>query len=372
MYRTNYVEIDASAITGNARALCRILAPGSGLMAVVKADGYGHGGPLAARAALRGGAAMLAVATAEEGEALRNAGIGAPVLVLGNVEPAGAEAAARLRLAQTVCDRAGVAALEKAARALGTRVPVHLKLDTGMARLGVRDTGEAVALAKAIAESEWLGYAGLFTHFACADDPDDAYTRMQRRRFADMLRAIEGAVGLPPIRHAANSAATLRFPETHFELVRAGIALYGAPPVACDVALRPAMRWVTRASMVKDLPRGACVSYGATYTARRPMRLMVLPVGYADGYRRALSGRAQVLVRGRRAPIVGAVCMDMCMADVTGVPGCEAGDEVVLLGRQGGAYITADQLAGWMDSIAYEALLAPGARVPRIARGEAP
>jgi len=368
VYRTNYAEIDESAITHNAQALLRALTPGTGLMAVVKANGYGHGGPLAARAALRGGACMLAVAIPEEGEALRQAGIGAPVLVLGTVEPSGAEAAARLGLAQTVCDRAGVKALEKAAQTQQTRVSVHLKLDTGMARLGVRDAVEAVALARAISESQWLGYDGVFTHFACADDPSDAYTRMQQDCFADMLSAIERSVGLPHYRHAANSAAALRFPQAHFELVREGIALYGAPPVACDAPLRPAMRWVTRAAMVKDLPQGACVSYGATFTARRPTRLMVLPVGYADGYRRSLSNRAQVLVRGRRAPIVGIVCMDMCMADVTDVPGCEAGDEVVLLGEQESDCISAAELAGWMGTIAYEALLAPSARVPRIKR----
>jgi len=368
VYRLNYVEIDESAIANNARAVLQALAPGTRLMAVVKANGYGHGGPLAARAALRGGACMLAVATAEEGEALRQAGIGAPVLVLGNVEPSSAEAVARLGLAQTVCDQAGVEALEKAARALRKQASVHLKLDTGMARLGVRDTVEAVALARAIAESQWLGYDGVFTHFACADGPNDAYTHMQQQCFADMLAAIQGAVGLPSLRHAANSAAALRFPQTHFEMARVGIALYGAPPGANDVALRPAMRWVTRASMVKELPVGACVSYGATFTTERPTRLMVLPVGYADGYRRALSGRAQVLVRGRRAPIVGVVCMDMCMADVTDVPGCAVGDEVVLMGVQGQENISADELAGWMDTIAYEALLAPSARVPRIQR----
>ena len=368
MYRTNYVEIDESAITHNTRALLGALTPGTGLMAVVKANGYGHGGPLAARAALRGGASMLAVAIPEEGEALRQADIDAPVLALGTVEPSAAEAVVRLGLTQTVCDWAGVEALEKAARTMRKRVSVHLKLDTGMARLGVRDTLEAVALARAIAQSEWLRYDGVFTHFACADDPNDEYTRMQQACFSDMLSTIEGAVGLPPLRHAANSAAALRFPQTHFDLARVGIALYGAPPVACDVPLLPAMRWVTRAAMVKDLPRGACVSYGATFTAQRDTRLMVLPVGYADGYRRALSNRAQVLVRGRRAPIVGIVCMDMCMADVTDVPGCGLGDEVVLLGQQGDDCICADELAGWMGSIAYEALLAPSARVPRVSR----
>lgn len=369
MYRTNYVEIDEAAIAGNARALCRVIRPGAALMAVVKADGYGHGGALAARAALRGGASMLAVATAEEGEALREEGIVAPVLVLGNVEPNSAGAAVRLGLDQTVCDRPGIAALEEAARTLGKRVPVHLKLDTGMGRLGVRDPGEAAALAQAIADADHLSFAGVFTHFACADDPSaDAYTRMQLGRFLDMLQVIRRSPGSSPLRHAANSAATLRFPQAHFDMVRVGIALYGAPPADPPALLRPAMRWVTRTSMVKNLPEGESVSYGAAFTARRPTRLMVLPVGYADGYRRSLGGRAQVLVRGRRAPIVGRICMDQCMADVTDVPDCMAGDEVVLLGAQETEVISADELAGWMGTIAYEALLAPSARVPRVRR----
>jgi len=371
VYRTNFLEIDGAAITDNAKALCRTLVPGTALMAVVKADGYGHGGPLAAKAALCGGAAMLAVATVEEGEELRGSGIGAPVLVLGNAEPSAAGAAVRLRLAQTVCDRAGVAAVEKAARGCGERASVHLKLDTGMGRLGARGSGEAASLAKVIAESGWLDYAGVYTHFACADDPDDAYTRAQHERFTGMLSVIGNAAGLPPLRHAANSAAALRFPYTHLDMVRAGIALYGEPPVECAFALRPAMRWVTRASAVKDLPEGACVGYGASYVTRRLTRLMVLPVGYADGYRRELGGRAQVLVRGRRAPVVGAVCMDQCMVDVTDVPGCAVGDEAVLLGGQGNERVSAGEFAGWLGSIPYEALLAPRSRVPRVPRENA-
>ncbi|MDR3050797.1 MAG: alanine racemase [Oscillospiraceae bacterium] len=362
-YRTNYLAIDPSALQHNLRALRACLTPGAAMMAVVKADGYGHGAITAARAALAGGADALAVALVEEGETLRLAGITAPILVLGLTEPAGAETAARLGLAQTVCDEASTSALAAAARKLGVRTAAHLKLDTGMGRIGVRDAARAAALATAILQNPHLTLAGVFTHFACADEPSVAYTDMQRARFARLLAA------LPPHQariHSANSAAFLRFPDTQADMVRCGIAFYGAPPVPTAVPLRQAMRWVTRAVYVKDLPAGESVSYGAAFTAQRSTRLMTLPVGYADGYRRCLAGRAQVLVRGRRAPVVGRVCMDQCMADVTDIPGCQAGDEVVLLGGQNGALISAEELAAWMGTVSYEAFLAPSGRVPKV------
>lgn len=365
LYRTNYVEIDPAAIAHNVREIRRALGPGVQMMAVVKADGYGHGAETAARAALAGGAERLAVATVEEAVALRECAISAPLLVLGNMEPQAAEAVARWQVAQTVCDGRGIRALQQAGAAQGLCVPVHLKLDTGMGRLGVRDPGAAQTLARTIADSSHLFLEGIFTHFACADEREEAYTRMQCARFVDMLTGLGQVLERLPIVHAANSAATLRFPFAHYDLVRTGIALYGAPPVGTLLDLRPAMRWVTAAVLVKDLPAEESVSYGATYTAGSPRRVMTLPVGYADGYRRVLGNRAHVLVRGRRAPVIGRVCMDQCMADVTEVPGCEAGDEVVLLGKQGEACITVGELASWMETIDYEVLLAPSSRVPR-------
>ena len=365
-YRTNRVEVDVSAIADNARALHALLKPGVRMMAVVKADGYGHGAAQVSRAALAGGADMLAVALAEEGEALREAGVEAPILVLGSVEARGAEAVSRLGLMQTVSDAREATLLGEAAARRNAPVPVHLKLDTGMGRLGVRDAEAACALAQAVLAQPALRLAGAFTHFACADAPDDAYTVLQRERFEAML-AVLAARGVPiPLRHAANSAAVLRFPWAQYDLVRCGIALYGAPPVATACVLRSAVRWVTRAALVKEIPAGEAVSYGATYRAQRPTRVMTLPVGYADGYRRALGGVAQVLVRGVRAPIIGRVCMDQCMADVTDVPGCAAGDEVVLLGSQGAQRIDVSEMAAWLNTIDYEVLLAPGARVPRV------
>ena len=365
-YRTNRLEVDLSAITGNARALCVLLQSGARMMAVVKANGYGHGALQTARAALSGGAHMLAVALAEEGEALREGGITAPILVLGSVEKQSAEAVARLGLAQTVSDAREVALLAKAASAQGVQVQVHLKLDTGMGRLGVRDAQAACSLAGAVSAQSALKLVGAFTHFSCADAPDTDETSRQRARFERMLAVLHTQGFSPILRHAANSAAFLRFAWAQYDVVRCGIALYGAPPVETPCALRSAVRWVTRAALVKQIGSGETVSYGADFRAERPTRVMTLPVGYADGYRRTLGGVAHVLVRGMRAPIIGRVCMDQCMADVTDVPDCAMDDEVVLLGTQAGQTISVSEFARWMGTIAYEALLSPSARVPRV------
>ena len=359
MYRTNYVEIDLEAVRHNARQMLARLSEGTRLMAVVKADAYGHGAVQVAQAALEAGASALAVAIPEEGECLRAAGIAAPILVLGGIEPDAAGAVVRCGLTQTVFDARAIAALSQAAQRLNRPARVHLKLDTGMSRIGVRTAAQAAALAQAADEAPGVRLVGAFTHFASADEEDASQTQQQIARFEDMLRAVEAVHGAPLLRHACNSAGIYRYPQAHYDMVRGGIALYGCAP---------AMRWTTRATFVKDLPAGERISYGGTYTAARDMRVMTVPVGYADGYRRAFSGRAQVLVRGRRAPVVGRVCMDQMMVDVTDVPGCAAGDEVVLLGAQGGEAISADEMAAWADTISYEILLAPSARVPRTYR----
>ena len=368
MYRTNYVEIDLEAVRHNARQMLARLSEGTRLMAVVKADAYGHGAVQVAQAALEAGASALAVAIPEEGECLRAAGIAAPILVLGGIEPDAAGAVVRCGLTQTVFDARAIAALSQAAQRLNRPARVHLKLDTGMSRIGVRTAAQAAALARAADEAPGVRLVGAFTHFASADEEDASQTQQQIARFEDMLRAVEAVHGAPLLRHACNSAGIYRYPQAHYDMVRGGIALYGCAPAPGIGGLRPAMRWTTRATFVKDLPAGERISYGGTYTAARDMRVMTVPVGYADGYRRAFSGRAQVLVRGRRAPVVGRVCMDQMMVDVTDVPGCAAGDEVVLLGAQGGEAISADEMAAWADTISYEILLAPSARVPRTYR----
>lgn len=368
MYRTNYVEIDLGAIRHNAGVMRARLSGGTRLLAVVKADAYGHGALAVSRAALEAGASMLAVAIPEEGEQLRAAGIAAPILVLGGIEPEAAEAVVRNRLTQTVFDAGTIDALSQAACRLGVPAQVHVKLDTGMSRIGVRSAADAARLALAADAAPGVQLTGAFTHFATADEPDATDTLSQIARFEEMTAAIAAVHPDPIVRHACNSAGIFRYLQAHYDMVRGGITLYGCVPSPDIAGVRQAMRWVTRAVYVKDLPAGARISYGGTFTAERPMRVMTVPVGYADGYRRAFSGKAQVLVRGRRARVVGRVCMDQIMVDVTDIPGCAAGDEVVLMGAQGEACITADELAAWADTISYEILLAPSGRVPRVYR----
>lgn len=376
MERKDYVEIDLTAIAHNTRVMCERLAPNTTLMAVVKADAYGHGAIQVAKATLEAGAGALAVAIPEEGVQLRAAGIDAPVLVLGGIEPDAAEAVVQNRLIQTVFDASTLRALSQAACQIGVRAQVHIKLDTGMSRIGLRDVQSVRALTHLAAELPGVELCGAFTHFATADADDResiAATNAQIARFEQLCAVIrEEAPAAQLTLHCCNSAGLFRYPQAHYDMVRGGIALYGYPPapgITGIPALRPALRWVTDGVFVKDLPAGAAVSYGGTFVAQRPMRVMTVPVGYADGYRRALSGGVGcVLVRGRRARVLGRVCMDQIMVDVTEIPGASAGDEVVLLGRQEKDEITAQEMADWLGTISYEVLLAPSARVPRVYR----
>lgn len=361
-YRENYREIDLEALRHNVRLLRGTVAEGTRLMAVVKADAYGHGSVQVSRAALSAGAEALAVALVEEGETLRQAGIRAPILVLGATGPREARGGVACGLTLTVCDAAMVRRVGEACRDLDRTGRVHLKLDTGMGRIGARTEDEVRRVLDALAEYPQVRLEGVFTHFADADGRDEAFTREQFRRFQAL------AALLPPgiTRHAANSAAIHRFAGMHLDMVRMGISMYGYPPVPTELPLRPVMRWRTEVTYVKDLLPGDTVSYGCAFRADRPMRVATVAVGYGDGYHRAASGRGAVLIGGRRAPILGRICMDQLMADVTDIPGVEPGDEAVLLGRQGEAFLSAEELAQWAGTISYEVLLAATGRVPRV------
>lgn len=366
MQRTNYCEIDLSAIKSNVQVMRDRLAPGVKFLAVVKANAYGHGAVPVAEAALEAGADMLAVAIPEEGLELRRAGIDAPILVLGGIEEEAALAVAAGDLTQTVFDEPRIRALSEAGERLARRVKLHLKLDTGMNRIGVRTREEAQALTRLIDSLPGVELTGCFTHMATADGDERAYTDAQLARFRELTDAIAQVHPAPITRHAANTASIFRFPEAQFDMVRGGIALYGYPPVPEAAGLRPAMRWIAHAVYVKTISPGDRVSYGGLFEAKRETVVMTVPVGYADGYRRALSGKGCVLVRGHRAPILGRVCMDQIMVDVTDIPGVQVGDEVVLLGQQDGETIDAEEMAAWLDTISYEVLCSPSARVPRI------
>ena len=355
--------VDPAQIERNMRAVCSAIPAGVRALAVVKADGYGHGGSVTACAALRGGASMLAVATADEGAALRQDGIGAPILVLGAVTGDEAETGVRNGLIQTVCSPEMVRLCEEAAAKLQKQAEVHLKIDTGMGRIGVRTEEEMQAVLGALREAPHVTLTGAFTHFADADGDEDGneYTREQFARFLSLTEGLPGII----IRHCCNSAAIHRFPEMCLDMVRAGISLYGYPPVKTELPLKPCMAWIATVSHVKEVPAGTYVSYGRTWQADRPVRLATVTCGYGDGYHRCASGKASVLIRGRRAEIVGRICMDQMMADVTGMEDVRPGDEVILMGEDGEERITAEDIARWSGTISYEVLLSAGSRVGR-------
>jgi len=361
-YRGTYIQVNLQAIAANTRTLKSAVAPTPHLMAVVKANAYGHGLVQVAKTALENGADWLGVAIPEEGEALRSTGVQSPILVLGAVNQKGAEASVQCHLTQAVFDRERVRLMENAAARQDAVAQVHIKCDTGMGRIGVRTEEELLAVLDEISKSPHVRLTGAFTHFSDADGEDEGYSLEQIARF-DRMRAL-----LPPgiLCHAAASAASLRFPQARYEMVREGIALYGCQPVENAPALQPALSWHTEVAYVKTVPPGSCVSYGRTFRAERETKIATLPVGYGDGYHRALSGRAYVLIGGKRCPVLGRVCMDQIMVDVSDVPerDCFLGAPCVLLGTQGNDAITAEELAAWAGTISYEMLLAATARVP--------
>ena len=367
-YRLTRLEIDLNVIARNARYLRAKTPAKAKIMAVVKADAYGHGAIEVSRTALENGADALAVAIPEEGAALREAGIDAPVLVLGGVNAAGAEADVQFGLTQTVYDARTVENLQSAAQRLGKSASAHLKIDSGMGRIGVRTPSEARSVLEALESAPRVKLTGAFTHFATADEAGgEAFEREQHERFMALAAPVKAAH--PEILlHCANSAAMLRAPEYAHDMVRAGVALYENPrfPGGEGEGLGEAMRWTAEAAYVKTVAPGETIGYGRAFTARRPTRVMTIEVGYADGYPRRMGNEAYALVRGQRAPVIGRVCMDQAMLDVTEIAHAEAGDEVVLLGAQGAQKITIRQLAQWMDVIDYEAMLAPAKRVPRV------
>ena len=347
--------------------LRRMIAPAPHMMAVVKANAYGHGLLPVAKTVLENGADWLGVAIPEEGEALRAAGIDAPILVLGGVNEKGAEASVRFGLTQAVFDVQRVNMLEDAAKRLGKRAQVHIKCDTGMGRIGVRDEGELQEVLSALEQSPHVTLSGAFTHFADADGKEESYSRMQMEIFERFKKMLPSDI----LFHGAASAAGARFPWARMDMVRQGISLYGCSPVPEAAGVKPALSWHTEIVHVKDLPKGASVSYGCTFTAKKDMIVATLPVGYGDGYHRCISGKGQVLIGGKRCPIIGRICMDQMMADVTHLDQdlARIGAPVVLLGRQENEEITAGELAGWAGTISYEMLLAATARVPVIYRG---
>jgi len=362
--RATRAVINLGAIRHNVSEIRRRIGNKRALMAVVKADGYGHGAVQVSQVALRSGADYLGVTTPEEGQQLREAGIDVPIMILGLIQPEEAYKVVNLRLTQAVSSLQLLEALDQEARKACTRVNVHVKLDTGMGRIGVRPD-EAVPFIRKVKSFENLNLEGLFSHFSTADERDKTFSKQQLRLFAKVLREVQLAGIEVPIKHIANSAAILDLPQSYYDMVRAGIMIYGLYPskeVSHSIELQPAMVLKTKVSAVKLVSAGTPVSYGRTFISRGKTTVATLPVGYADGYSRLLSNRGEVLIKGRRAPIIGSVCMDMCMVDISGMEGVQPGDEVIMFGKE----ISVDEVADKIGTINYEVVCAVSRRVPRI------
>lgn len=341
------------------------------VMPILKANAYGHGLVPVGRLLDRIGAPMLGVAYLEEGMRLRQQGVRTSILVLGGIVGEQIPRFLEHDLGLTASSVDKLRAIEEHAASLGTRAKVHLKIDTGMERIGVH-WYSALALLEASLACRHVDVEGIFTHFANADEADLAHAREQLERFESVL-SFYPRHGLPtPLRHAANSGALVQLPESHLDMVRPGILFYGARPSSAVPAIVPvkgALRWITRVVYFKVVGAGQPVSYGSTWAPSEATRVITLPVGYGDGYARALSNRAQVLVRGVPRPVVGRVCMDQLMVDLGPDGTAYNGDEVVLLGSQGEAAITVEALAEWGGTVPHEILVAINTRVPRVYRG---
>lgn len=367
--RPTRIRVDLDALSHNLRAL-RAQA-GVPVMGIVKANAYGHGLVPVARHLQAQGVEQLGVAFLEEGVALRQAGVHLPILVMGGIFGPQAAALIAHDLEITVSSLDKLRQVEAAAEALGRPATVHLKIDTGMERIGVHSYHAGPFIEAAVA-SRWCRVKGVYSHLACADEPDSPMTAQQLERFLEACAHFE-RIGAPmPLRHLANSGGVLHFPATHLDMVRPGIALYGVlpdPASRATVALRPVLSLVSQVVYFKVVPAGQPVSYGATWAPATDTRLVTVPIGYGDGFPRALSSRGEVLVRGQRHPIVGRICMDQFMVDIGPAGTAYNEDEVVLIGHQGGQAIRCEDVAQAAGTIPYEILVGLNGRIPREYRG---
>jgi alanine racemase len=368
--RPVWAEIDIDTLTHNIGEVRRVTETSAEVMAVVKANAYGHGAVQCSRVFLENGAKSLAVATLNEALELRGAGVEAPILILGYTPVEHFGEILKWGVTPTIYTVEGARALADAAKSAGTEVKAHVKIDTGLGRIGFLPSDESLNALEDIARLPSLELEGIFTHFAVAEAEDKEYTRRQFEAFLGFTERLEVRGISPPMRHVSNSAAIIDLPEYSLEAVRPGSMLYGLYPsdeVDTDrVDLRPSMTLRARLSNVKVVPPGTGISYGLTYTTSAESIIGSLPVGFADGYSRALSNRAEVLVRGKRASVVGRVCMDQCMVDLTGFQGAGIGDDAVLFGGGVKGAPTVEEVAGWMGSIVDEVVSTVSRRVPRV------
>lgn len=368
-----WAEINLQAIGHNIREVRKLVGPHREIMAVVKANAYGHGAVPVARAALAAGATRLAVARFSEALELRRAGLDVPILIFGYVCPERLAEALTNNLTLTLYRLELAEQAARAAAAAGCSAVVHLKVDTGMGRLGFPADAEGAAAIEKVCRLPGLKVEGIYTHFAAADETDKSYTGWQLERFLTLLKDLASRGISFSLRHCANSAAIIDYPAAYFDMVRPGIMMYGLYPSEqvnkSAVNLQPAMTLKARVAHVKRVAPGTKISYGCTYTVKAPTVIASLPLGYADGYPRLLSSRGQVLVRGRRAPVVGRVCMDQCMVDVGHIPGVQVNDPVIIFGQDGENQLPVEEVAAWLGTINYEVVCLVGGRVPRVYTG---
>lgn len=363
-----WAEIDLDAIESNVRAFRNHVEAQVEIFAVIKANAYGHGAVQAGKAALHAGATRLVVHRAVEGIELRRAGITAPILLLGYTPPAAAELVIQWQLIPSAITVEFARALSGRATALGATIPVHIKVDTGMSCYGLMPD-EVLAFARALQSLPGLHLEGVFTHFATADWLDLIYTRRQLEIFKEVIGTLHLTGIDVPLVHAANTAATMRLPEAHFNAVRPGLGLYGMPPSDDWVPtfpLYPALSLKSRVSQVRVLSAGSAISYGREFITQQPTRVALAPIGYGDGFHRAFSNRGFVLIHGRRARILGRVCMDQFVVDVSEIQGVQQDDEIVLLGQQGDETIVAGEIAALIGTINYEITTSLLPRIPRV------
>ncbi|MGH7808563.1 MAG: alanine racemase [Thermodesulfobacteriota bacterium] len=359
--RPTWTEIDIDSLRSNFLQVKRIVGKSVGVISIVKADAYGHGALTVSQALIESGSDMLGVATVEEALELRESGINGEIILLGGVQPDEVQSVVKNDLTPSLFSLASAEALNKFAEKIGSKSKYHLKIDTGMGRLGA-GVEEICGFLNELSGFKNLEMVGVFSHFANADEESIGFTLRQISVFKIMLSLINQAGFYPKYAHLANSAGIQRFPESHMNLVRPGIMLYGSGRIG-DHDLRPVMKLKTRIIQLKNLSTGTPVSYGGTFVARRPSVIATLPIGYADGYMRRLSNRGRVSLNGSTAPVIGTVCMDLTMIDVTEVPGVKVGDEVVVFGDH---MVSIEDVAGWAETISYELLSLTGKRVARV------
>ena len=368
MHRPTWVEIDLNALRHNLLAIRKWVGPQIKILGIVKADAYGHGDYEVSRVLLNNGVEMLGIAILEEGIQLRDKGIKAPLLLLGGIFEEQIDTVIQYGLTPTIYDLKLAEVLSKRAYYSNTIMKVHVYVDTGMGSIGVRHD-KAVEFVKFAKNLKNILIEGIYTHCSSSDEKDSAFTNLQIKRFRDVLDALDASKACIPLRHMANSGAILGYPEAYFTMVRPGLSLYGLYPsadVSRDIGIRPVMSFKTRIIHIKDMESGDVVGYDRAYRITKPTRVATLPMGYADGYNRLLSNQGEVIIRSKKASIIGRVCMDQCFVDVTNIKDVSVGDEVVLYGRQAQESIPIESIAKQLNTIPYEVTCSISKRVPRI------